>query len=72
MNKITITAIFNGGNSNIAHINTENMATIAYRISEFESVIKKPIMANYAFFAVVTFSKINSFTYINSIVIQHL
>ena len=40
------------------------MPTIAYRILKFESMIKKGIVANHAFFAVVTFSKFNSFTYI--------
>ena len=48
------------------------MTTIAYIILKVESMIKKPIMTNHTFFAVVTFSKINSFTYINSIVIEHL
>ena len=38
------------------------MTTIAYRILTFESMIKKPVMANYAFFAIVTFSKFNSNT----------
>ena len=37
------------------------MATIAYIILKFKSTIKKPIVANQAFFAVVTFSKINFF-----------
>ena len=36
------------------------MTTITYIILKFESVIQKPIVTNYAFFAVVTFSKINS------------
>ena len=48
------------------------MTTITYIILKVESMIKKPIMTNHTFFAVVTFSKINSFTYINSILIEHL
>ena len=43
------------------------MTTNAYRILTFKSVIEKPIAANHTFFA---FSKINSFTCVNSIVIQ--
>ena len=39
------------------------MVILAYRIFKFESVIKKPIMANHTFFAVVTFSEIISFAY---------
>ena len=38
------------------------MTTIAHRILKFESMIKKPIMANYALFSIVTFSKFNSNT----------
>ena len=38
----------------------------------FESMIKKLIVANHAFFTSITFSGINSLTYINSTVIQHL
>ena len=41
------------------------MTTIAYRILKLESMIKKLIMANHRFFAVITFSEINSFAYIN-------
>ena len=74
MNNTTIMNIFNRDNSNIAYINTKHcqiMATIAYRILKFESMIKKRIVANHAWF-VSTFSKVNSFAYINSIAIQHL
>ena len=35
-------------------------------------MIKKPIVANNASFTVVTFGKIDYFTYISSIVIQNL
>ena len=58
--------IFNSDNSNIAYSN------IANRILKFKPMIKKPIMTNHTFFAVVTFSKISSFADINSIVIQCL
>ena len=33
------------------------MATIAYRILKFKSMIKRPIMTNHTFFAIVTFSQ---------------
>ena len=75
MNNTTIINIFNSNNSNTAYIKTQHCqirTTIAYRILKIESMIKKPIMANHVFFAAVTFSKINSFAYINSFVIQHL
>ena len=41
------------------------MTTITYRILKFLQVIKKAIAANYTFFAVVTFSNINSLAKIN-------
>ena len=44
------------------------MATIAYRILKFESMIKTPVFPNYVFFAVVTFSKINSFACITAFI----
>ena len=75
MNNTTTINIFNSDNSDIAFINTpycQIMTTIAYKILKFESIIKKPIMTSYAFFTIVAFSKINSFAYINSIVIQNL
>ena len=43
----------NSDNSNITYINTQYrqiMANIAYRILKFESMIKKPIMANHVSF----------------------
>ena len=73
MNTTTIN-IFKSDNSNIAYVKTYHcqfMTTIAYRILKFESMIKKLIVANHAFFTAITFSKINSFAYINSIVIYH-
>ena len=73
MNNTTIINIFNSDNSNIAYIKTQHgqmMTAIACRILKIESMIKKPIVTNHAFFPVFTFS--NSFAYINSIIIQHL
>ena len=75
MNNPTIINTFTSDNDNIAYIKTKNcqiMATIAYRILKLESLIKKSIVANQAFFISITFSRINSFAYINFIVIQHL
>ena len=45
---------------------------ITNMILKFKPMIKKTIMKNYTFFAVFTFSKINSFAYINSIIMQDL
>ena len=73
MNNTTISNIFSNGLSNIAYVNTilcQLMRTIAYRLLKFESMIKNPIMQNRKYFAVVTFSKINSFAFIISIVIS--
>ena len=75
MNNTAIIKIHNSDASNIACINTEHcqiMRTIADRIMKFESIIKKTIFSSHAFFAFVTFNNMNSITYINSIVIQHL
>ena len=55
MNNKTTINIFNSDNSNIAYIKTQNrqiMATIAYRILKFETMSKKPIVTNYAFFTI--------------------
>ena len=77
MNNIRITNIFNSGNSSIAYIKAQYdgkscllMATIAYKVLKFEPIIKKPIVANHTFFTAITFQRINSFAYINSILIQ--
>ena len=51
--------------------NRQMVATIAYRILKFDSMIKKPIVTNDIFLTSITF-RINSFVYINSIVIKHL
>ena len=48
------------------------MTTSAYRILKLESMIKNSIIANHTFFTFITFSRINSSSYINPIVIQHL
>ena len=75
MNNTTIINIFSIDNSNIAYNKTRHcliMTTIAYRILKFKPMIKKPIVAYHAFFAVATFSKVSYFAYINFIVIQHL
>ena len=73
MNNTTISNIFINGLSNIAYVNTilrQLMRTIAYRLLKFESMIKNSIMQNRKYFAVVTFSKINSFAFVISIVIS--
>ena len=75
MNNTTIINIFNSGDTNITYNKAQHgqiMATIVYKILKFEPMIKKSMVENHALFAIVTFSKINSFAYINSIVIQHL
>ena len=75
MNNTKIINTSNRDNSNIAYIKTHHrqiIAAITYRILKFEPMITKPIVANQKLFAVVTFSNINSSTYINSILIQHL
>ena len=48
------------------------MTTIAYRILKFESMIKKPIVVSHTFFTFITYSRINSFAYTTSVIIQHL
>ena len=48
------------------------MTTVTDRMLKFKRIIKKPIVANIKFFTDVTFSRIISFAYINSFVIQHL
>ena len=48
------------------------MANIPYRLLKFEPMIKKPVVVNHAFFFSITFSGINSFVYINSVIIQRL
>ena len=75
INNTTIINTFNIDNRNIAYIKTEHRsirATIAYRILKIKPMIKKPKMKNYAFLTVITFRNINSFAYINYILIQNL
>ena len=68
MNNATMINTYTSDTRNIAKIKT----TITTRILKFKLMIKISIVAHYAFFAVITFSNINFFTQINSIVIQHL
>ena len=75
MNNTTIIKTFRNDDSNITYIHSKYcqiMTTVAYRILKLEYVIEKSVMAGHIVFTAVTFVKINSFTYINSIVIQHL
>ena len=61
MNNTMIINIFNSDNNNIAYIKTQNcqiMANIVYRILNFESMIKKPIVTNQQLFTYITFSRI--------------
>ena len=74
-NNARIINIFSNDNSNVANIKTQYhqiMTTIENGILKFEPMINKSIVANYTCFTVFTFNNNNSFTYINSIVIQHL
>ena len=64
MNNTMIINVFNSDNSNIAYNKRKNyqiMTAIAYRILKFESMIKKAIMENYAFFTFITLSRILRF-----------
>ena len=66
---------FISDNSNIAYFKTQHhqiMARITYKILKFETMIKKPLVTNHAFFAVITFSNISSLAEISSSVIRHL
>ena len=75
MNNAMIINIFNSDDSNNAYIKTQHcqiMTTSAYITLKLESMIKKEIVRNREFFAIVTFSKINYLGYASSIVIQHL
>ena len=46
------------------------MASIPYGLLKFEPMIKKPVVVNHAFF--FSINGINSFVYINSVIIQRL
>ena len=65
---------FNSDNSIIANIKAQHqiMTLITNMILTFEPMIKKSIVTNHTLFALVAFSRINLFAYINSIVIQRL
>ena len=56
-NNAIITNTFYSNNSNIAKIKT----AVTNRILKFIPMIEKPIVTNYTFFTVSTFSKINYF-----------
>ena len=73
MNNTTIINIFNSDNKNISSTKTycQMMAAIAHKILKFESMIKKAIVANHALFTCITFSKMNSFGCVSSIVLQY-
>lgn len=62
-NNKTIINTFNIDDSNITYIMAYHqiMAAIAYRILIFESMIRKPVVANPAVFTFITFSKVNFF-----------
>ena len=73
MNSTTIINIFNS--DNIAYIKTQHrqiLAAIEYKILKFEPIIKRPTVINHALRTVITFSRINSFAYVNSFLIHHL
>ena len=62
---------FKSDNSNmLRHSIAKIMATITNMILKFKPMVKKPKVTNHAFFTLITFSWIISFTYINSIVIH--
>ena len=61
----TIIDIFNIENSNIAKIKTQYcqiVTTITNIVLKFKPVMKIPVVTNYIFFTVITFSNINSLT----------
>ena len=64
MNNTIIINTFNSDNSNIANVKTEHhqiITTITNMILKSKPMIKEPIMAGNKLFAVITFSRINSF-----------
>ena len=75
MNNTKLMNFFNSDKIHIANIKTQHsqiITTITNIVSTFEHRIKKIIVANHKLFTVITFSRINSFAYINSRIIQHL
>ena len=75
MHNAKIINTLNSDNSNIAYTKTQHhhiMKNITSKILKFKPVIEKPLVKHHIFFAVITFSNINFFAYINSFVIQNL
>ena len=75
MNNTTIINIFNSDNTTVTYIDIKHcqiIATMTYIMLKIKRIIEKPIVLNHTFFAVATFTRMNSFAYINSFVIQHL
>ena len=75
MNNTAIITTFNSDNINIVNIKKQHcriIRIIRIRILKFKSMIKKTIVADNTFFTVITFSRINSFTGISSLKVQHL
>ena len=65
INNTKIVNTFNNDNSNIANIETQRqqiITTITEKFLKFRLMIKIPIVANYTFLTVITFSQSNSFT----------
>ena len=74
MNKTTIISPFNSNSRNITKIKTQHlqiMKIITNKTSKFNQMVKIPIVTNYTFFNCISFSNIDSFTYIISIVKQN-
>ena len=64
MNNTTLISTFNSDNSKIVNIKTQHQqitTIITNRFLKFKSITKIPILTNYIFFTVITFSNINSF-----------
>ena len=75
MNGTTIICTIKSETSSTTDIKTRQkqiMTTITNRFLKFIPIIKIPIVANYLFFPVITFSNISFLTYINYIVIHLL
>ena len=74
MNNTTIINTFNGNNSNAANFKLQHrqiMTTIANKILKFKPMTKIPIVTSHNYFAIITFSRVHSFIYINSMVTQN-
>ena len=67
MNNITIINPFNSGNSNITNVKILSNHNNHYRQNlEIQTHDEKPLVTNHTLFAVVTFDRINSCTFIGS------